>query len=106
MSKTICVPISLEAEQRLDYDQNLPGDLLEIEISQTEFNELWDSGLFQILNANLDILIDEYEDEVIIFEKLDQAIELISGLELSVVNQIKDLMCTARKTGVGIYFYF
>ncbi len=106
MSKTICVPKSLDAEHRLDYDQNLPGDLIELEISQTEFDELWSAGFFKKLNDHLDVLIDEFEDEMIGFEKLDQAIELVSKFSMKVAEQVKELMYSARKYGVGIYFYF
>lgn len=62
--KTISVPLSLEAMQRLNFDVCVDGDLVELELSQSQFDYCWKIGFFRSLNSHLGLLIDEYEDEM------------------------------------------
>ncbi|UUM26412.1 hypothetical protein NQU59_11975 [Acinetobacter colistiniresistens] len=38
--KTICAPISEQAKLRLDFDENIEGDLIELNISQSDYEAL------------------------------------------------------------------
>ncbi len=48
--KIICAPRTYEALQRLDVDGCIPDDLDEVVLSQAEFDEVWNTGLFEFLN--------------------------------------------------------
>ncbi|WP_246883460.1 hypothetical protein [Pseudomonas protegens] len=60
--KWIVVPTSKEAQQRLDLDQCLPGDLEELALSPEQWATLSRSDLLPSLNRALGTLIDDYED--------------------------------------------
>lgn len=42
--RIVCVPLSVEAEHRLDYDDSLEGDLEELALTQGEFDHFYDTG--------------------------------------------------------------
>ena len=107
--KQIVVPLSPAALQRLDLDHCLPGDLEEWPLSAEHYQQLWDSGLIEGLNAQLGCLIDEHEDACIQgAEALDTALALIeqaplaSGLKTSLLQ----LTALARTQASGLFFYF
>ena len=39
--KVISVPVSLEAMKRLDYDLSIDGDLIEINLTNELYDEIW-----------------------------------------------------------------
>ncbi|EPK6165134.1 hypothetical protein KY207_004320, partial [Providencia stuartii] len=61
--KTITVPLSKEAMHRLDYNESIDGDLLELELSDNELHILNKVNLFETINYKLGLNIDDYEDE-------------------------------------------
>lgn len=61
--KCITVPVTPEAMNRLNYDQCQKGDLIEVIFDEHDYNELWGSGIIEILNNQLGKNIDDYEDE-------------------------------------------
>lgn len=109
--KCISVPTSKEAMKRLDYDSCVAGDLIEMEIKEKEFNELWETGLFSNLNLELSILIDEYEDEIIensdlklakivLFEFIEKYPDLLVLLNILGLIEFAEF----KKTSVFMYF--
>lgn len=64
--KVILVPLSLGAMKRLDYDENILGDLSELFLTEEDVVFLLNSNLIKKANDILNIIIDEYEDEKII----------------------------------------
>lgn len=60
--KTITVPLSKEAMHRLDYNESIDGDLLELELSDNELHILNKVNLFETINYKLGLNIDDYED--------------------------------------------
>lgn len=45
-NRVITVPISKEAEKRLDYDECFDDDLIEYNLSEKEFIKLFEMGFF------------------------------------------------------------
>ena len=106
--KYITVPINKEAMIRLDYDQNIEGDLVEIIVTDEEVLSLWRRGLFAKLNSQLDILIDDYEwEEVTDYKKLLEMKEiLIANNTDYLTEKILHLVEFAIEYKTGIFFCF
>ena len=104
--KYITVPINKEAMIRLDYDQNIEGDLVEITITEEELDSLW--KLFLKLNLLLDIHIDDYEtEEVTDYKKLLEMKEiLIANNTDYLTEKILHLIELAIDYKTGIFFFF
>ena len=106
--KYITVPINKEAMIRLDYDQNIEGDLVEIIVTDEEVLSLWRRGLFAKLNSQLDILIDDYEwEEVTDYRKLLKMKEIIKANNTDYLTEkILHLVELAIEYKTGIFFCF
>jgi hypothetical protein len=110
--KVISVPITLDAMLRLDTDSCLDGDLVELELTQVDFDYLWESGFFDELNNELSLMIDDFEDESIEYIDIDKAIDILdrylqkSGQDGSCFLKIKTLFKLANDRKTGIFFYF
>ncbi|ENX15278.1 hypothetical protein F895_01824 [Acinetobacter sp. CIP 64.2] len=110
--KTICAPISEQAKLRLDFDENIEGDLIELNISQSDYEALEKIDYFNCLNKHLGLLIDNYEDESISYEDLPKALDLTieysykySGLE-ELWCSIKKIILTAIENKTAVFFFF
>lgn len=109
--KTISVPLSLDALNRLDVNECLSGDLEEIDLSDVEFEELFSLGVIGEINNNLGKLIDDYEDDNVQgLQDLKVMLRLLeielSKNELPVLRKIIALTNTAIANGAGVFFYF
>jgi len=108
-NRTIAVPKDNEASILLNYDRATSEQLIEVELSETEFKKLWKTGFFGSINSIADVNIDDYEDESIKEkEKLEKVLasNIFSSNVSDRINQIKSLFEEALKRGTGIYFYF
>ena len=63
MNKVISVPKNKDAEVRLNYNEALHFELIEINLTIEEFNYLWDKGVFHFINNICNSIIDDNEDE-------------------------------------------
>lgn len=109
--KTISVPVTVEAMNRLDFDACLPGDLEEIFLSEDEFSTLVKTGAIEKINSTLGILIDEYEDEKIqgiseLQTSLNIFQEALKTTNTEIINKILKLNQSAIKHDTGLFFYF
>lgn len=110
--KQICVPINKEAMNRLDTDSCIAGDLIEWQLTQIEFETLNDTGIFSLLNKELELFIDEYEDELIEIKKIDIAIETIKKFQekneflKEKTGFILNLFEQAKLYQTGVFFFF
>ncbi|KAF2390345.1 hypothetical protein [Pseudomonas frederiksbergensis] len=107
--RQIIVPLSLVALQRLDLDQNQPGDLETWTLSAEQYQHLWDSGLIQRLNSVLGSLIDDHEDASIQgAAALESAQTLLEQSALSARLKLRftQLTILARSKATGLFFYF
>lgn len=107
--KQIVVPLSLAALQRLDLDQNQPGDLETWTLSAEHYQHLWDSGLIQRLNSVLGSLIDDHEDASIqgtAALETAQTLSEQSALPAHLKLRFTQLTILARSKATGLFFYF
>ena len=110
--KIVCVPLSREAMLRLDFDSCVEGELLEFIIDDSDFNEIFNAGFFANINSYLGLMIDEYEDESIPFEKLEDAISVFcffldeKGLRNESFYKIGELLKLAKEKKTGFFMYF
>jgi len=110
--KTIVVPTTIEAMEKLDFDACTPDDLVELRLSENEYNELWQSGVLDTLNQQLGLLIDDYEDESIIEEdKLLEAKNIVKNSVLKtknvqVISKLLNQIELALRNNTGVFFYF
>ncbi|MGI0118330.1 hypothetical protein [Zooshikella sp. RANM57] len=108
--KIISVPLTQEAMHRLDLDQSLEGDLKELTLSDSEFSVLWSSGVLDDLNEELDLLIDDFEDESITGEKLEQALIITQHnkhyINTPIVNALAKQLELAISKSTGVFFFF
>ena len=109
--KSICVPTSAAAMLRLDKDSCIEGDLVSIDLDQDEFEMLLKSGLFGALNSALDSMIDEFEDEVILFENISVAISIYNDyidkidIENDKRTKFTQIFETAEKNKTGVFLF-
>lgn len=75
--KLVVIPISLEAVNRLNYDLCTDGDLIEILLENSEYNTLYDLGLFDEINKHLSLNLGDYEDEIIFNDKFIELQEIL-----------------------------
>lgn len=109
--KTICVPISAEAESRLDIGEERFDDLAEITLSKADFDLLFSSGWVSAVNTSLHVNIDDFEDEHILDPSSIQKLTAISEqfatkLNKKIFRKISNLAHEALGYGTGIHFYF
>lgn len=109
--KCISVPTSQEAMSRLDFDECIEGDLIDLNITDEQYQSLVKSGLIRLMNDLFDIYIDEFEDEKIVgVDVLNQARLLIendfSPDKNEVINLLLSQINKATEYNTGVFFYF
>lgn len=108
--KSITVPISKEAMKRLDFNECLDGDLVEIKLNESEFDKMWSSGVFEIINDAFEKNIDIYEDEYLVgIDNLVQAKKLIDKEFHGADQPVQELLLMLDKAienNTGIFFFF
>ncbi|HDL8284409.1 TPA: hypothetical protein PXQ99_001166 [Yersinia enterocolitica] len=108
--KSITVPVSTEAMNRLDFDECVEGDLIEMNLDEPEFERIWNSGVFDKLNDSLGVNIDIYEDESLI--GVDTLVKAKNMLEKSFdhsdhsIKQLLSMINKAIEYKTGIFFFF
>lgn len=101
----------MDALNRLNYNICENGDLLEIIIEESEFDSLLKTGLFVEINKKLDVLVGDYEDELIFFKDFEVLGKILyesicinpSNKTLHKVYLIYEIACIL-KTGMLISF--
>lgn len=94
----IYVPKTVE-DMKADWYGDETANIYKWNLSQDEFQTLWDCGVFEYLNKKLNILIDEFEDEWIMYQYLyfyyEELIEELNKFRCS--NEIKILISMIEK---------
>lgn len=110
--KNLTVPINKEAMERLNYNVCVNGDLIEISLNDKEYLELWNLGILDRFNQSFNIMIDDFEDEVI--ENLNN-LELAKRLNIdyikkypnsNVLTKLLSQIELALSHETGLFFYF
>ncbi|HEM7132967.1 TPA: hypothetical protein U2I51_002439 [Providencia rettgeri] len=109
--KIITVPLSKEAMYRLDYNESVDGDLLELDLNDNQLYLLNKVNLFELINSNLGLNIDDYEDESLQdMSKLENLRDILNNVSNkdneSIINSILLLVNTALDKKTGVFFYF
>ena len=110
--KCISVPMSYEAMQRLDLDENIEGDLIDVILTSSEFDSLCKSGLFRKINDRFGLNIDDYEDEsltgsdnLLVLKEMLRDYFLLDESNVA-LNKLMSQVDNAMISNTGIFFYF
>ncbi|HBN6703794.1 TPA: hypothetical protein L3261_002027 [Elizabethkingia anophelis] len=106
MAKTIVVPKNKEAEIALDYDTATPDQVIELILSNDEFNKLWSKGVFSLINSISQSNIDDFEDEHIIDLNLIYNSSRELKKNFNDISEIIKMFELALMYRTSIHFYF
>ncbi|OQP57955.1 hypothetical protein A3860_39565 [Niastella vici] len=114
MRKIITVPKNQLALKALDYDSATADQLYEISLSESQFKDLWDTGIFDRINEMANVNIDYFEDEQItnkaILEKIiSNGVFEVNFSDISInetVKEVKGLFMKAIQCETGVFFFF
>ena len=110
-TREIVVPTSQEAKLRLDYNVSEDDDLISCSLNDKEYNDLEKIGFFDKLNVALGLMIDDYEDEEILEEKLD-LLELFMNdftrqyPDHPILIDLSSIFEAAYSKRTGVFFFF
>ena len=106
----IRVPKDEKAMEDYDYGVEKQDQMEEMILSEERYKVLNDTGVFDKINEKCDIIIDDYEEEVLVLDKIPMALEVVNQLiesnsneELVELKKMLDLAVT-YKTIVGFDF--
>ncbi|PWV56098.1 hypothetical protein [Chitinophaga sp. S165] len=109
-TRIISVPKDKDAEHALDYNEATPDQLIEIELTPAEFEDLYRAGVFDDMNEITDAMIDDYEYAAIVKTEELEGVLNSDIFNKDVANdklaQIKVLFQEALERGTGVYFFF
>ena len=108
--KYIRVPKNKKAMEDYDYGIQKEGQMEEMVLSEEQYSKLNEIVIFDIIKEKCDIIIDEYEEEVLELDKIPIALEVVTQLindnkneELVRLKEMLKLAITC-KTIVGFDF--
>lgn len=106
MPKVITVPKNKDAEIALDYDTATPEQIVEINLTDIQFDKLWNKGIFLLINRISNSNIDNFEDEHI--TNLDFIYNTLNELKKNPnsIEQIIEMFELALLYKTSIHFYF
>lgn len=110
--KVICAPVSVQAMDRLNFNRNIEGDLIEMYLNDSEYIRLNELGYFSLINKCLNKMIDDFEDEQIYHEDLIEFLKLtFKFLEANkgishILKKIIDLANLALEKNTAVFFFF
>lgn len=103
--RAIIVPMNEKAceeiEYGLDYTNISEEDYTLRIVSQNEFDEIVNTGIFESINAKCNTMIDDFESERIENDKLDIVTELLDAAELNrseVIQKNVSIFRVAKKS--------
>ena len=106
----ITVPNDYEAMQALEYGTDKPNQVTEWKLLDKEFEQLYNLGVFELLNNECEIIIDDFESEWLEKEELSKTVKILEKKyesdELEVITKLKELVCLAIKNDTCIAFNF
>ena len=76
----IRVPKDKKAMEDYDYGVQKEEQMEELVLSEESFDKLWELGVFEQINEACDVLIDDYEEEVLKLEKIPTALGVVTRL--------------------------
>ncbi len=89
----IYVPKTVE-DMKSDWFGDETADLYKWNLSDNEFQALWNCGVFEYLNKKLNVFIDTFEDELIMYQYFyfehEELVEKLNKFECK--NEVKMLI--------------
>jgi len=104
--KQIIVPKDARAVHDLNYDVASEDQLLIWNLTDEQYRELDGLHIFDNINLECEAMIDEYEDDAIIFEKLSGIANILARNRNPMVQKLSALMLEALQRQTSIHFYF
>ncbi|BCJ93241.1 hypothetical protein acsn021_08100 [Anaerocolumna cellulosilytica] len=106
----IRVPKDKKAMEDYDYGIQMKEQLEEMILSEGQYRVLDDLGVFESINKECNIIIDEYEEEILELDKIPTALEVVTQLinrnENEELVRLREMLilATTYKTVVGFDF--
>jgi hypothetical protein len=107
--RMVLVPKDKEAKERLDFGIEKKDDLIELYLTEKEYNILDKEGVFNLINSVVDLWIGDYEeDDLEGKENIKKIIQVLEELpnQSILTKKILNLAKEAYDRDTGIYFYF
>ena len=101
MNKWITIPKNEMGEKEYEHGVEESENLISFTIPENEFATLWD--VFETINKNIRLLIDDFESEIIPAEMIHDVITLVSKEKYPVFY---DALITAQKYDTYLAFDF
>ena len=79
MNKWLTVPKNEKGVEEYDYGINSSDNLFTFIIPPEEYSNLWVDGIFDKINENCELEIDDFESEIIPVEQIEKAIRCVSS---------------------------
>ena len=78
MDKWLTVPKNEKGKEEYNYGTDNSDNLYTTIIPPEEYSILWKNGVFDTINENCGLGIDDYESEIIPAEQIEEAIKYVS----------------------------
>lgn len=107
MSKIRFISVPLNDQGIEEYDQGVEDtkNIKVFELNEEEFKELYSSGIFDVINSKCNLLIDDYESEIIDKDNLELGQTILKDYKLE-SSKFDDALELAieKETLVGLDF--
>ncbi len=97
----------------MDYDKATDIDLIELVLTEQQYNTLNYHNVFSSLNEILGCSIEDFEDELITSDRqLEMGLNYLNAIDVSdevarkLLGKLIYLFQEARSRKTGVYFYF
>lgn len=106
----ISIPKDREAMQALEYGEENKNEITEWKLEEEEFVQLYNLIVFELINNEWDVIIDDFESECLEGEDLSKAIKVLEKNheydEFEVIKNLKELIHLAIKNNTCVAFDF
>ena len=100
--KYIRVPKDKKAMEDYDFGIQKEEQMEEMVLSEEQYNKLHETGVFDVINEKCDIIIDEYEEEVLELSKIPTALEVVTQLINN--NQNEELLRLKEMLNLAVLY--
>ena len=76
----IRIPKDKKAMEDYDYGIQTPEQMVELVLSEEDYTFLEKVKVFDLINQQCDVIIDDYEEEILDIFKIQQAIDVVNNL--------------------------
>ena len=106
----ITVPLTIEAKINFDLGEEIEDQILTWQLTENEFNSLYNSGVFTLLNNECELMIDDFESESIEGNNIQVALSRLQNWEnkncCKEIEKLINMVTTALEKNTCINFDF